>query len=112
MGSRILLISSNRCDQPYPVFPLGLAHLDVALRQAGHTTRWVDCQTATEPLERVLNEVQPQVVGISLRNVDDIQIQSRQTYFREAIELCETVRRARACSAERRFPFFLNNSWR
>jgi radical SAM superfamily enzyme YgiQ (UPF0313 family) len=32
-----------------------------------------------------------------LRNVDDIQIQSRQTYFREAIELCETVRRVAQC---------------
>ena len=97
MAARILLTSSNRCDQPYPVFPLGLAHLDVALRKAGHTTRWVDCQTATEPFANVLTEFCPDVVGISLRNVDDIQMQSRQTYFREAIEQCVTVRRVAQC---------------
>jgi hypothetical protein len=35
MPRRILLINSNTCDQPYPVFPLGLSCVDTALRQAG-----------------------------------------------------------------------------
>ncbi len=63
MPSRILLISQNRCDQPYPVFPLGLAHLDAALHRAGHTTRVHDCQAATEPVEKILAEFRPHVVG-------------------------------------------------
>ena len=97
MARRVLLISNNRCDQPYPVFPLGLAHLATALRRAGHTTHWVDCLATAQPLAQVLREFQPQVVGLSLRNVDDIQLQSRQTYFREAVELCQTVRRGAPC---------------
>jgi radical SAM superfamily enzyme YgiQ (UPF0313 family) len=92
-SQRVLLISSNRCDQPYPVFPLGLAHLESALRHAGHTTYWLDSQSMTVPLEQALAEFQPHVVGISLRNVDDVQFQSRQTYFGDAVELCRTVRR-------------------
>jgi hypothetical protein len=36
MPSRILLISVNRCTAPDPVFPLGLAHINAALRRAGH----------------------------------------------------------------------------
>ena len=42
MASRILLISINRCVSPDPVVPLGLAHINAALRRAGHETRWLD----------------------------------------------------------------------
>jgi len=97
MASRILLISSNRCDQPYPVFPLGLAHLDTALRRAGHTTRLFDCQVNGESVEKVRAKFQPDIVGISLRNVDDVQLQSRQTYFGEAVELCRRLRQVCQC---------------
>ena len=96
-SQRILLISSNRCDQPYPVFPLALAHLESALRGAGHTTHWLDSQVMTAPLEHVLAEFQPHVVGVSLRNVDDVQFQSRQTYFDDAVELCRTLRQRCDC---------------
>jgi radical SAM superfamily enzyme YgiQ (UPF0313 family) len=97
MASRILLISQNRCDQPYPVYPLGLAHLDAALHRAGHTTHVHDCQVTREPVENILGEFRPDVVGISLRNIDDIQFVSRQTYFGEAIALCQTIRRRCSC---------------
>jgi len=46
MGSKILLISANRCTTPDPVFPLGLAHVNAALRQAGHDTLWADSRWA------------------------------------------------------------------
>ncbi len=97
MPSRILLISQNRCDQPYPVFPLGVAHLDAALHRAGHTTRVHDCQAATEPVGKTLAEFRPQVVGISLRNIDDVQFVSRRTYFGDAVTLCQTIRRLCSC---------------
>ncbi|HUJ09685.1 MAG TPA: lipid biosynthesis B12-binding/radical SAM protein [Verrucomicrobiae bacterium] len=89
---RVLLISSNRCDQPYPVFPLGLAHLESALRHAGHTTCWVDRQAMNVPLEQAIAEFQPHVIGISIRNVDDVQFQSQETYYDDAIALSHKVR--------------------
>lgn len=97
MSSRVLLISSNCCDRPYPVFPLGLAHVDTALRRAGHDTRLLDCQVPGEPIEDILLEFQPDVVGVSLRNIDDIQFVSRQTYFGDAVDLCHTIRRVCNC---------------
>ena len=90
---RILLISSNRCDQPYPVFPLGLAHLASALQCAGHQSCCVDLQVTNTPLEQLVTEFQPDVVGVSVRNVDDVQFQSRQTYFHSAVSLCRKMRR-------------------
>jgi radical SAM superfamily enzyme YgiQ (UPF0313 family) len=97
MASRVLLISQNRCDEPYPVYPLGLAHVDAALRHAGHTTHVHDCQVSDEPVENVVAEFQPDVVGISLRNIDDIRFESRQTYFGEAVTLCRTIRQKCSC---------------
>jgi len=97
MSTRVLLISSNRCDQPYPVFPLGLAHVDTALRRAGHVTCVYDCQANREPIEPILAEFRPDVVGVSLRNIDDVQFVSRQTYFGDALALCQTIRRMCPC---------------
>ncbi len=81
MPSRVLLINSNTCDQPYPVFPLGLAHVDTALRKAGHTTRFYDGPVETDSLENIITAFAPDFVGISCRNVDDIQMTRQETYF-------------------------------
>jgi radical SAM superfamily enzyme YgiQ (UPF0313 family) len=97
MASRVLLISSNRCEQPYPVFPLGVACVETALRQAGHVTRLYDCHAETEPLATVVTSFQPDFVGVSLRNVDDIQPACRQTFFESAAALCREVRELCHC---------------
>ena len=94
---RVLLISSNVCDQPYPVFPLGLAHLDAALRAAGHTTRVHDCTADTQVLEEVLRGFGPEVVGVSCRNIDDIQYTRRQTFFDAPTTVVTAVRRVTRC---------------
>ena len=73
MASRVLLISANRCEMPDPVFPLGLAYLSAALRQAGHTCAWHDCLVDRGSLEKTIGEFRPDYVGISLRNIDDVK---------------------------------------
>jgi radical SAM superfamily enzyme YgiQ (UPF0313 family) len=97
MPSRILLISANRCDFPYPVFPLGLAMVDTALRQAGHETRWQDCQTGTETLDQALEGFAPDFIGVSLRNIDDVVFRRRETYFGALVELCQAARQKTNC---------------
>lgn len=92
MASRILLVSINRCEEPYPVFPLGLAHLDRALREAGHGTQWFDVNVDHEPLAHVLARVSPNYIGISIRNIDDVVIKRRETYFEELFSICKTLR--------------------
>lgn len=97
MPGRVLLLSTNRCVTPDPVFPLGLAHLNAALRRAGHETRWLDGQTNGQSLEEALRGFQPDFVGISLRNIDDVLIRKRETYFNDLAALCQAVRRMRPC---------------
>jgi radical SAM superfamily enzyme YgiQ (UPF0313 family) len=92
MASRVLLISANTCADPYPVFPLGLAHVDAALRRAGHVTEWFDCRFDVESVAAALNAFNPLFVGISLRNIDDVLIKKCQTFFGSLVQLCEQIR--------------------
>ena len=97
MASKILLISVNRCAAPDPVFPLGLAHLNAALRQAGHETRWSDCNVNEAALAETLASLQPDFVGISLRNIDDVLIRQRETYYDGLAPLRDTIRQRVNC---------------
>lgn len=69
----------------------------LTLRCAGHTTRVHDCQVTDQPVEKILAEFRPDVVGISLRNIDDVQFVSRQTYFGDAVRVCQSIRRVCSC---------------
>ncbi|MGA2174275.1 MAG: lipid biosynthesis B12-binding/radical SAM protein [Verrucomicrobiota bacterium] len=97
MGGNVLLISNNRCTTPDPVFPLGLAYLNSALRRAGHRTLWADSLAGGESLEAVLARYQPDVVGISVRNIDDVIIRKRETFFDNLSWLGQTLRRKIKC---------------
>ena len=92
MPSRVLLVSANAYDMPYPVFPLGLAQVNAALRAAGHVTRWIDCLADQEPFAQVLADFQPDFVGISLRNIDDVAFRQRETLYGPLFKLCDLVR--------------------
>jgi radical SAM superfamily enzyme YgiQ (UPF0313 family) len=97
MASRVLLISTNRYVMPDVVFPLGLACLNAALRRAGHDTRWVDCNVDSQPLAAVLAEYRPHFVGVSVRNIDDVLIRKRETYFGGLETITETVHNVNPC---------------
>jgi radical SAM superfamily enzyme YgiQ (UPF0313 family) len=97
MPSRILLISANRCTNPDPVFPLGLAHLNAALRRAGHEALWVDNLADGHRFDEIVRDNRPDFVGISLRNIDDVLIRKRQTFFDDVVSLVARVRGLSDC---------------
>jgi radical SAM superfamily enzyme YgiQ (UPF0313 family) len=97
MGSKVLLISNNRCTTPDAVFPLGLAYLNSALRRAGHHTLWADSLAGGESIESVLARYQPDAIGISVRNIDDVIICKRETFFDNLSWLGATIRRKIKC---------------
>ncbi len=72
---RVLLVQSNLGDKRMmPVYPLGLAYIGTSLLEHGHETRIVDPNIAADPmrsLERELKDYCPDLVGISLRNIDN-----------------------------------------
>lgn len=91
-GAKVLLISANRCTIPDPVFPLGLACLNAALRQAGCDTQWADSLASGEGIEEALSRYQPDFIGVSLRNIDDVLISKQETFFEDVALLVAKIR--------------------
>ncbi|NOQ88465.1 MAG: radical SAM protein [Gammaproteobacteria bacterium] len=71
---RVLLVSANREHLPDPIFPLGLAYIAAAVSKAGHEIDVADLCFGRHPLDELRAQVadfQPDVIGLSLRNVDN-----------------------------------------
>jgi len=71
---RVLLVSANREHLPDPIFPLGLAYIAAAVSKAGHHIDVADLCFGSHPLDELRKQVadfQPDVIGLSLRNVDN-----------------------------------------
>lgn len=78
-----------------PAPPIGLSYVATATRRAGHEVRFVDLMTSCAPqadLKTALREFQPDVVGFSIRNIDNIIAQNVRWHFMEMRELISTVR--------------------
>ena len=93
----ILLVSANRCTIPEPVFPLGLAHLSAALTSAGHEVHWWDSLTDGDLLSNLPLHFAPDLVGISIRNIDDVIIRKQETYIAGIRELVDAIRHKIGC---------------
>lgn len=81
---RVLLLATNTEIEPYPVFPLGMAVIAGALAHAGHEVRQMDCLAIGGDRERIralCREFRPQAVGISLRNVDNVDSLSAREHW-------------------------------
>lgn len=71
---RVLLVSANTEKINMPVLPLGLACVAEATRNAGHNVKLVnlmDDQDTQIVLKDAIDEFQPEIIGISVRNIDD-----------------------------------------
>jgi radical SAM superfamily enzyme YgiQ (UPF0313 family) len=69
---KILLVSTNQATMPYPVPPLGLALLFQRLH-SDYQVEFIDGLTITsEKLRRHLQDFQPDYLGLSIRNIDDM----------------------------------------
>jgi len=91
---KVLLVSANRLKIPYPVYPLGLDYVANAL-SAEHRVRLADMNAMgnSDPLVDGIREFGPDVVGLSLRNIDNCDITAPKGYMAEYRDLARTVRK-------------------
>jgi hypothetical protein len=71
---RFLPVSANREQLPGPIFPLGLGYIAAAAQQAGHEVAVADLCFVRHPLRflpRQIRTFHPEVVGLSIRNIDN-----------------------------------------
>ena len=96
--SKVFLISSNTAVDPYPVYPLGMAMVASALQTEGHHVFQFDFLASDQPkarLQKSLLEYGPEFVGISLRNIDNVDslTSDNHWYLEEAKRLVEKIRK-------------------
>lgn len=91
---RVLLFSLNKEVLPEPAFPLGLAFIAAALDRAGHDLQVFDlCVQDIAELAPVIEAFQPEVVALSLRNVDNVAYPETTTYLPHYQEVFAVLRR-------------------
>lgn len=86
---RVLLVSANTEQLQMPVLPMGLACVAAAVEHAGHEVRVLNLMTKDDfehlELERAVSGFGPELVGISVRNIDD-QCMKAPRFLLEAVK--------------------------
>jgi radical SAM superfamily enzyme YgiQ (UPF0313 family) len=93
---RVLLVYTNRARNMVPAPPIGLSYVATATRRAGHHVRFLDLMVSRAPLadlKTALREFLPDVIGFSIRNIDNIIAQKVAWHLTEVRELIALVRR-------------------
>ncbi len=98
---KVLLISAatERLNLPAP--PLGMALVAAATRRAGHEVRTLDLLGAPDPARAVAAEIDrfdPEVIGISVRNIDD-QAMAAPRFLLEPVRRLVATCRSRSRAA-------------
>jgi radical SAM superfamily enzyme YgiQ (UPF0313 family) len=92
---RVLLISANTEKLPDPVFPLGAAYMAAVSAQHGHSVETLDLCFLDAPrpaLDETIRTTEPEVVGISLRNLDSTSYPLNTSYIDDYKRLVDAVR--------------------
>jgi radical SAM superfamily enzyme YgiQ (UPF0313 family) len=91
----ILLISANAYVNPYPVYPLGISYLYTYLKKRlpQHSISTFDFNHGSlSDLKVILNDGAFDIVGVSLRNLDDNQIDEKNSFISWYITVMEVIR--------------------
>lgn len=89
------MISANVSSEPYAVYPLGMSVIAGALARAGHDVHQYDFLQAGMSLDSVadvIHEQRPQLIGISIRNIDSVNMLNEQRYVETAAHIVEKIR--------------------
>lgn len=85
---RVLLISANTEMINMPVLPLGMAFVARATEDAGHEVSQINLMAKPEALNTLtenIQKVQPDIIGLSVRNIDD-QVSYQPRFLLEPVK--------------------------
>jgi tRNA A37 methylthiotransferase MiaB len=90
---RILLVATNRMMTPFPVYPIGVDYVATALR-GRHDVRVMDFARdgAEAALASACQLFRPDVVGLSIRNIDNSEAESPLGFVPEIERIVELIR--------------------
>jgi radical SAM superfamily enzyme YgiQ (UPF0313 family) len=91
----VLLISANTQTITMPTLPLGLGCVAAATRNAGHEVALLNLMFEADPESSIIasmEDFRPHVIGISIRNIDNQNMQEPQFLLDPAKEVVATCR--------------------
>ncbi len=90
---KILLISPNLLITPSPVYPIGLDYVAGALRPR-HEVKIVDLieDKGMAGLKDAVRTYAPDVIGLSLRNIDNLDVFATKSYLGEYRQVIASIR--------------------
>lgn len=93
---RVLLVNSNRKRDLLAAPPLGLCYVATAAEAAGHEVRVLDlCFVGSQSgyiLRKEIDSLKPEVIGLSIRNIDNVNMLHPISYLPEILQLTETIK--------------------
>ena len=96
---RVLLVSENRCRENLVPYPLGVACVAAATRQAGHEVACLDLMFSEHPVAdvlRAIDDFRPDCIGLSIRNIDNQDMYAGEFYLPPVREIVNAVKEATA----------------
>jgi len=93
---KVLLVSASTLTVPYPVYPLGLDYVAHALSaSAGRRIKIADMNEVGDyaSLEKMIRGFSPDIIGLSLRNIDNTDMNDPRAFINRYRALAEAIRR-------------------
>ena len=95
MSNTILFISANQHADPYPVYPIGLSYLTTYLKEylPDFDISIVDLNFNTiEDLKDKIIETKPKYIGVSFRNIDDVNSLNKKFFVNQYKKIIEQIK--------------------
>lgn len=92
---RTLIVSANLEVTPDPVYPIGAAYVAAAVREAGHEADILDVlffDDMAAAIKEKIESFKPEVVGVSIRNVDNVSYPLSVSYMGDTREIIGAIR--------------------
>lgn len=90
---KVLLVSANTLKDPYPVYPLGLDYVAAAIAD-DHEVQIADMNElgGVESLAGTIRGFSPDVVGVSLRNIDNTDVEDPMGFMGSYRTIVQAIR--------------------
>ncbi|MCA8961056.1 MAG: cobalamin-dependent protein [Planctomycetes bacterium] len=96
MVQRVLLVAANQERMPDPIPPIGAAYIGAAVRARGHITQIFDACFAQDYAAELADSIRafrPDIVGLSIRNVDNVAFPNVTCYLDRYQKMVAVIRR-------------------
>lgn len=93
---KVLIIATNQEQFPFAVAPLGAASVAAAVQRAGHDLAFLDLcfvRNYEAQIKSVIIDFAPEVIGLSIRNLDNCSYMNSKTYYESTKIIVDTIKK-------------------